>query len=130
MRTMSGRPSMLVRVAYVAGSVALGGAVMGIVNAKQNDAAGSAATNAQTGDRFPPPSFSLSPPRTIPVLTVPRRTIPPPRTIVAFTVPTVPRAPLPPIPPPPLIVPIAVWAISESRVWRSSIVAVVGVGSS
>ena len=97
---------MLVRVAYVAGSVALGGAVMGIVNARQNDAAGSVTTNAP-GDPFPPPSFSLSPPRTIPVLTVPRRTIPPPRTIVALTVPTVPRAPLPPIPQPPPIVPIA-----------------------
>ena len=103
---VSGRPSMLVRVAYVAGSVALGGAVMGIVNARQNDAAGSVTTNAP-GDRFPPPSFSLSPPRTIPVFTVPRRTIPPPRTTVAFTLPRVNRTPLPTFPPPPPIVTLA-----------------------
>ena len=94
-RSMSGRSSMLVRVAYVAGSLALGGGVMAVVNARMNDAAASPTTNARTGNRFPPPSAS---PRTIP------RTIPPPRTTVAFSLPRVNRTPLPTFAPPPPVV--------------------------
>ena len=96
---MSGRPSMLARIAYVGGSLALGGGVVAVVNAKMNDAAVSPSTNARTGNRFPPPS---APPRTIP-----SRTIPPPRTTVAFILPPVNRTPLPTFAPHPPIVTLA-----------------------
>jgi hypothetical protein len=79
------------RVVYVASSLALGGGVWAAVNAKMNDAAESATTNARTINRSPPSTFDLSPPP---------RTIPPPRTTFPFTVPHVP---LPSYPPPPPI---------------------------
>lgn len=100
--SVSRRPSVWARVAYVTGALALGGGVAAAVNAKMNDAAVSPTTNARTGNRFPPPS---APPRTIPP-----RTIPPPRTTVAFTLPRVNRTPLITFPPPPPIVTLATVA--------------------
>ena len=109
--SVSGRPSMLVRITYIAGALALGGGVTAVVNNRVNDSAESTRNaavlptkNARTGNRFPPP--------TTPIRTVPPRTIPPPHATVAFTLPHVNRTPLPtfsPLPPivtlPPVEVP-------------------------